>query len=800
MKKLLLALLLSTIASGAWAQCSGPFANQSVCGNATGASTTPRPTPMSSFAPSLFANPTAQVGLTAVNGVATTGIRSDGAPALSQAIVPTWTGLHTFNTLPAVFGTSGYAWIGNGVSAATFQGYTNSGASAVTRTWQSKDDDTTSVKDFGADSTGVATSTAALNLATATARTINFPQGTYNLATAPNYGSRAPLHVDASTAFSGSSVYGMSATMQSTAQALSAATTISVADTSTLQNGLLITAQQITGTSGSISTSACIPNATTITVTNATTITLSAALTCTLPSGTWLYFQGVNPIYYKGPFFHEYNSVADSSLRSNFRNELRSLTPLLIQQVTNFANGTGNQAPSLQIREVHAGDQSISYGSCGAGGCTGPTATFGAVGGQSFTQILRGDGFINMFNIAQSATGTPKQGYQGMTFLQGTQNCNASSLHCQLRVQEIVQEDNAVAAQMVGNIVRMNISSTAPGMQRTAFMGSCGRSGGGEPCGELLLAGGFAASTAATWLQGINFAAPLVSGTSLFSTGNWALVSNGDYVASAQRGAGSLQYVYIVGPAAGTGCGSPGTHVALTVSGGGGAGGAANGIISNSGSVMNVYITNPGSGYTSAPTVSLAGCSVAPTFGVYLNYVTKIFGTTSAGITEIYGGDTNASLVPLGTIRLMNANTGNIMLRLVGSTGGGLQVYNGATQPTGGDKGAGTINAATGIYVNNVAVPTVVASGTKALATSAIGSATCTSAQTSTATGTLTTDTINATFNADPTGVTGYSPSIAGMLTIMAYPTADTVNFKVCNNTNASITPGAITLNWRVSR
>lgn len=44
-----------------------------------------------------FANPTASVGLIAVNGSATTAMRSDGAPPLSQAIVPTWTGLHTFN-------------------------------------------------------------------------------------------------------------------------------------------------------------------------------------------------------------------------------------------------------------------------------------------------------------------------------------------------------------------------------------------------------------------------------------------------------------------------------------------------------------------------------------------------------------------------------------------------------------------------------------------------------------------------------------------------------------------------------
>ncbi len=47
------------------------------------------------------ANPTGTVGLTAVNGVATTFLRSDGAPALSQSIAPTWTGSHTFTNAGA---------------------------------------------------------------------------------------------------------------------------------------------------------------------------------------------------------------------------------------------------------------------------------------------------------------------------------------------------------------------------------------------------------------------------------------------------------------------------------------------------------------------------------------------------------------------------------------------------------------------------------------------------------------------------------------------------------------------------
>ena len=59
------------------------------------------------------ANPTGTVGLTAVNGSATTFMRSDAAPPLSQAIAPTWTGAHKFTaanpqlTLGAAGGNAG---------------------------------------------------------------------------------------------------------------------------------------------------------------------------------------------------------------------------------------------------------------------------------------------------------------------------------------------------------------------------------------------------------------------------------------------------------------------------------------------------------------------------------------------------------------------------------------------------------------------------------------------------------------------------------------------------------------------
>lgn len=48
------------------------------------------------------ANPTASVGLSAVNGVATTFLRSDGAPALDQGIAPTWTARHIWSVNGAV--------------------------------------------------------------------------------------------------------------------------------------------------------------------------------------------------------------------------------------------------------------------------------------------------------------------------------------------------------------------------------------------------------------------------------------------------------------------------------------------------------------------------------------------------------------------------------------------------------------------------------------------------------------------------------------------------------------------------
>jgi hypothetical protein len=93
-----------------------------------------------------------------------------------------------------------------------------------------------------------------------------------------------------------------------------------------------------------------------------------------------------------------------------------------------------------------------------------------------------------------------------------------------------------------------------------------------------------------------------------------------------------------------------------------------------------------------------------------------------------------------------------------------------------------------------------VCSGSQALGTSAIASGAAASTVTITCTGLLATDNIMLDFNGSPLAVTGYVPSSSGMLTILKWPTANTINVSVVNSTASSITPGAITLNYRVVR
>lgn len=157
-------------------------------------------------------------------------------------------------------------------------------------------------------------------------------------------------------------------------------------------------------------------------------------------------------------------------------------------------------------------------------------------------------------------------------------------------------------------------------------------------------------------------------------------------------------------------------------------------------------------------------------------------GTAAAPVCYGFQSDgTNYNLVDGPTVNASLLTAGTIPSARLGF---GTSVFTAA---------ANTLSSAGGLT-------STIASGTSALGTSAIGSAACATVVTTSATNTATTDVVLASFNGDPTGVTGYVPLTSGMLTIIAYPSANNANFKVCNNTNASITPGAITLNWRVVR
>lgn len=91
-------------------------------------------------------------------------------------------------------------------------------------------------------------------------------------------------------------------------------------------------------------------------------------------------------------------------------------------------------------------------------------------------------------------------------------------------------------------------------------------------------------------------------------------------------------------------------------------------------------------------------------------------------------------------------------------------------------------------------------SGSQALATGALGANACATTIDVAATGVTSTDVAHLTANADWSTVTGYGAASTDGLLLYVWPTTGYVHIKQCNGTGTSITPGAATVNIKVTR
>lgn len=200
--------------------------------------------------------------------------------------------------------------------------------------------------------------------------------------------------------------------------------------------------------------------------------------------------------------------------------------------------------------------------------------------------------------------------------------------------------------------------------------------------------------------------------------------------------------------------------------------------------------------YTSNNGTQITRLQITPSGDSIFNGAIYALGTGSIAASRLFLGYSGSQSI-LASMGPDSSTHGTFTLDSYTSVGGLLHQFQ--------IDGSGNGTLLGGLTVAGKTATVTVASGSLALATSAIASAACQtvtagSVNSATATGTASTDSITFTPNGSIKAVTGYVPSTTGGLTITAYPTTNNVNFDVCNWSASSITPGAVTVNWKVTR
>jgi hypothetical protein len=250
----------------------------------------------------------------------------------------------------------------------------------------------------------------------------------------------------------------------------------------------------------------------------------------------------------------------------------------------------------------------------------------------------------------------------------------------------------------------------------------------------------------------------------------------------------------------GTGTSSPGlvagTNVTITGSwpnqtinssgGGGGISGLTTNFYPLASSATTIANGHMDDGVTTSSTIT----SSEPFAATSLSATTACPGGTG-GCSQI-----NEGTVPTGVggVDILWGSSSTHRFNQLSNNGSTAQLVNAGVDINTSDQVTVThLSSALPVNQGGTGLTTSIANVTITLPTSAIAATTCTSTTTTTMTNLLTTSAFITAFATDPSGVTGWGSS--GGLSWVAWPTANTLNWRVCNVTASSITPGAMSLN-----